>query len=767
MLRRDNVQVGEGISAALLLYTMVFSMTGSIAAANWSDNLGLLTLTAAAGLTLGFLLAKLRRLPGALAHSIMLPAMVFSIATLTTTILPKELTYWERLVVLQERVITWVLRVAAGGTGSDALIFVIQLSLLTWLVAYWAAWFVYRRHQVWGAILPTGLALIVNLFYALPQSDLYLGLYILSALLLLIRLNLQSMEQQWRRAAVGYSSDISFDFLWYGGVITVALVLFVWLAPASPPESLWFDLFDPLQAPWQVLEDNFNRAFNTLRAAARPSASPFFGTTLLMGGPVNLGQNPVMDIRAANGRYWRATVYDKYTGIGWLNTRLDVVNLGANDARAGATREDARVPVTQTVVLYVNDQNVLYAQAEPLRFDIPVEIRTGHPTQDSFDVAVIRARRPLREGTSYTVVSNLSVADEDALRADALNYSNYIATTYLQLPDALPARVRALAKQITQPYNNPYDQAAALEQYVKNKITYDDQVAAPPINRDGVDYTLFDRPAGYCNYYASAMAVLARAVGIPARVVSGYSLGDYKDGVFHIVAANAHSWVEVYFPSYGWIEFEPTANKPDIERPKKPAPPPANPDLGNAADEARRRNPRDRSRLDDDPNFTPGGFSIDLTLWKNPETLTILGGSAVSFLGVSLWLIVVVRRRRRDERMSLAGRVYERMLNRARWLGVPEQKFATPLERAQTISRRLPAVQAQAEYIAACYTRERFSARALDEPARSALTKTWDAWRAAWWRGFARQQRDHLLKPLRALAEFVRGILRRLERIES
>jgi len=765
-IQRDDTQVDEGMSTAILLYTMLFSMTGSIATANWSDDLSMLTLAAAVGVTLGILFAKIRRLSEPLAHFLMLLAMVPVIATLTTAILPKELTYLEKLVVLQERIQTWVIRVASGGTGSDAMIFVIQLSLVSFVFAYLAAWYVYRRHQVWGAILPTGLALVLNLFYALPQSGLYLGLFIVSALLLLIRMNLQSMEQHWRNAAIGYSSDISFDFLWYGGVLAVVLIFLVWLIPAGNPESAWLDIFDPLQAPWQGLEDNFNRAFNTLRAVARPSSATFFGTTLMMGGPVNLGQAPVMDIQADNGRYWRATVYDKYTGIGWINTHRDIANLGANDMRIGETREYYRVPVTQTVSLYVNDQNVLYAQSEPLRFDIPVEIRYAPPAQDRFDVAVIRARRPLREGTSYTVISNISIADEDSLRTDSINYSYYISATYLQLPNALPERVKSLAKQITAPYSNPYDKAAALEKYLKTKIKYNDQVSAPPTDRDGVDYTLFDRPEGYCNYYASVMAVMARAVGIPARVASGYSLGEYKDGVFHVVEANAHSWVDIYFPNYGWIEFEPTSNKPDINRPTKPEPAPDNPDLANAASEARKKQPRDKTPDEDTGSITPGGFTFGSSFWNNPQTLAIVGGSLLSVLCVVLVTIILLRQQQRDARISPTGRVYEKMLNRARWLGVREQKHATPLERAQLISCVLPAVQLQAEQIALSYTRERFSARPLDDADRSTLTKTWDTWRVEWWRAMALQQRDRMLRPIRALAEFIRGVLRRWEKME-
>jgi len=761
---REEIRVGEGASTTILLYLLLLSLTGSIAAADWAEDLGLLTLAGIAGLTVGIALAKIRRLPGMIAHLLMLTLAVPGTATLTSTVLPNALTYKEKLIVLQERVQVWLTRVGGGGTGSDNLIFVMQLGLLTWMLAYFAAWFVYRRHQVWGAIIPTGLALVVNLFYAAPQTGLYFGLFILCALLLLVRLNLQTMEQWWRSAAIGYPPDITFDFLWYGTVFTLVLMFLVWLLPASAPGPTWLSIFEPLQTPWQSVEDQFNRVFNSLRAVGRPSSAAFFGTTLTMGGPVHLGQNPVMDVRSDYARYWRATVYDKYTGIGWINTHLDSTNLGAHDPRLDQAREAYRAEVTQTIKLYLNDQNILYAQSQPIRFDLPIEVRYARQQPaDVFDIALVRSRRPLREGTTYTAVSAISVADEDALRADSLRYSEWITATYLQLPDELPARVRTLAQTITAPFDNPYDKAAALERYLRERVKYNELVAAPPSGRDGVDYTLFDRPEGYCNYYASAMAVMARAVGVPARVVSGYSLGEYADGVYHVVEANAHAWVEAYFPSYGWVEFEPTASKPEIARPKKPATAPLNPELENAASEARRRNPRDREpeQLEE---FGTGLFApFVLSFWTDPRNLALVGGALAALLVAGAVTFRLVRQARRNARLAPAARVYERMLNRARWLGVREEKSATPLERAQSISRQLAQAESAAESIAAAFTRERYGAYQLDASARGALDAAWDQWQSAWRSGLIALIVERLRAPCRALAANARRVKRRLE----
>jgi transglutaminase-like putative cysteine protease len=761
----EQVRIGEGASTLMLLFLLFFSVTGSITAADWADGLGVLTWAALGGLVLGFAFAKMRA-PGLLAHLTMLVLGMPAVAVLITTLFPEVLTLREKLIVLWERCLVWFRRVSAGGAASDNLIFVIQLAFLMWVIAYIAAWYVYRRHQIWGAILPTGAAILINLFYAAPQSGLYFGLYILSALLLLVRLNLHTLERWWRGAAISYASDISFDFLVYGVVFSLLLVTLVWLLPASAPGPSWLAIFEPLQGPWEKAEDQFNRLFSALRAVARPMPAAYFGTSLTMGGPVNLGQRPILEIRTDYGRYWRAVTYDKYSGIGWINTRLDTLQLSPGDPRLEVRHGWMRAEITQTIKVLTPDQIVLYAAAEPIHFDLPIEIRYGQPLPldssiSAMDLSSVRARRPLREGTTYTVLSAISLADEDSLRADSISYSPWISTTYLQLPENLPARVRTLAVTITEKNSNPYDKAAAIEQYLRAKIKYNDMISEPPQGRDRVDYLLFDRPEGYCNYYASAMAVMARTLGIPARVASGYLTGDYSDGAFHIVEANAHAWVEVYFPNYGWIEFEPTANRPQIERPKKSEPTPS-PEF-DPNWEARRRRERDLDMLEDEDlgfgRATPLPW-LDL-FWADPHNVAIVGGSLATLVAIGVLAVVLATRARRLARLAPAARVYEAMLGRARWLGLREQTYATPLERAHAIGNALPDAQADAVRIAALYTRERFSARTLETDERATLATAWDKVRAEWRRGIAARIVARLVAPPRAVVVRVRGVIQK------
>jgi hypothetical protein len=130
--------------------------------------------------------------------------------------------------------------------------------------------------------------------------------------------------------------------------------------------------------------------------------------------------------------------------------------------------------------------------------------------------------------------------------------------TYLQLPKLDP-RIPELAKQITGRAGNPYDQARAVESYLRSHYGYTlDLTGTPP--PDPLAYFLFQRRAGHCEYFASAMTVMLRSVGIPARLVNGFLTGEYNDvgGDFIVRASDAHSWVEVFFPSIGWLTFDPT-----------------------------------------------------------------------------------------------------------------------------------------------------------------------------------------------------------------
>jgi transglutaminase-like putative cysteine protease len=147
---------------------------------------------------------------------------------------------------------------------------------------------------------------------------------------------------------------------------------------------------------------------------------------------------------------------------------------------------------------------------------------------------------------------------------DLKNYCDVIDQKYLQLPEDLPQRVKDLSETLTADCSTDYDKAKAIEKYLSSSnFKYNLDINSTPKNRDFVDYFLFDQGEGYCTYFASAMTILARCAGLPARYVEGYILPpepakDYGN-TYIVTNEQAHAWVEIYFEGLGWIPFEPTS----------------------------------------------------------------------------------------------------------------------------------------------------------------------------------------------------------------
>ena len=138
---------------------------------------------------------------------------------------------------------------------------------------------------------------------------------------------------------------------------------------------------------------------------------------------------------------------------------------------------------------------------------------------------------------------------------------NFARENYLGLPSGLPGRVRELAQSVTEQAQTDYDRARAIERYLSGNFRYTLNMPETPAGEDFVDYFLFKQGEGYCTYFATAMAVLCRSLGLPARYVEGFSPSSERDADGHYIvrAKNAHAWTEVYFEGVGWLPFEPTA----------------------------------------------------------------------------------------------------------------------------------------------------------------------------------------------------------------
>ncbi len=428
---------------------------------------------------------------------------------------------------------------------------------------------------IWGALHrgTTGVALLacVGLLLANdvlagrePKWSLWLTL---GSVLLLAVASHNAKIDAWDRRGVGYPDLIAEDWLIAATLIAAVVVTATGLS--TPQWRTSIDRFI----------DSLDRERATVGANAESSrgsgvgqfASSFVPRMSLVGAPFPSGDEPVFYVTTsdepsgveANGamrpprqqHYWRGAIYDRYTGSGW-----ELMPIGApaqSPADAGGS-ELGRYPLEQQFEILARGEDRLLAANQPVAASGQVTL--GVSASDGFSAL------PRGTSTRYTIRSLVSNATAMQLRGAGVEYPQAIRDAYLLLPESVPQRVRSLAERITLGAMTPYDKALQVQTYLRATYPYKQDVPPPPGGRDVVDYFLFDARAGFCSYYASAMTVLLRTQGVPARVVTGFAMGEWEGSLrrYRVPVSAAHSWVEVYFPAFGWIEFEPTPSQSEF-----------------------------------------------------------------------------------------------------------------------------------------------------------------------------------------------------------
>jgi hypothetical protein len=271
---------------------------------------------------------------------------------------------------------------------------------------------------------------------------------------------------------------------------------------------------------------------------------------------------------------------------------------------------------------------------------------------------------------------------------------------YLALPNGIDPRVTALAARLTQAAQSPYVAALAIEAYLKSGLfTYDTSVGAAPDGENPISYFLFQSKRGYCVHFASAMALLARAAGLPARVVGGYASGQLVDSVWRVSGGDAHTWPEVFFAGTGWIPFEPTpgfagASTARVQlRPGAATSVPSTAARPHAVATPATRNPR---------GVRPGAQSHAGSS-RLPALLVAL---AVLILAICCALLVLMRR----EATTLSG-IYRSMCRAARWLALRPQPSQTPDEFARLFAVRRTSEHEDVARITELYAAWRYGRR--------------------------------------------------------
>jgi len=268
----------------------------------------------------------------------------------------------------------------------------------------------------------------------------------------------------------------------------------------------------------------------------------------------NLSDDILMYVSSPAFSYWRGYAFDRYNDNAWSQASPDLEELVSEDRARFVVGEARRQTFVQTFYVARDLPNVIWVGGDPVELFFATE-RLGRDSTGGYRVGQV-----VQAGTIYSVIANRISASPDELRQAARGiYPLDVLATNLQLPDDITPRTGALAQQLTEGLSNAYDKTIALRDYLLT-IPYDYFPPPQAPNTDAVDQFLFVDKRGICEQYVSALVIMLRSLGVPARLVVGYGAGDYNPftGYYEVRARHAHAWAEVYFPGLGWIPFDPT-----------------------------------------------------------------------------------------------------------------------------------------------------------------------------------------------------------------
>ncbi|TME28081.1 MAG: DUF4129 domain-containing protein [Chloroflexi bacterium] len=543
---------------ALPIYLVVVSMYPlSLQHADWVDISEQFWWIAIVGVLIGTLIGN-GRMPfrRAFVSASLIGALVVMLAT--TFASPGGGLFRDRLVHLAILVNNWITQVLAGEAASDPTVFVLFLGASVWCATFVGSFVLARSGRIWDAVIFNGACLVINVSVALTNLYPDLIVFTLAVLVLLVRIHIVNLQERWARQNIVPSGEMDWRLLRGGLTWTAVLVIMSLVTPRVGAAEVLNGAWSTFEGPYHSVEAEWQRFFAGVSGPSRLRGVSF-SDSIRLGQAPNLGDRVIMTVEAAGGHFWRAVTYDFYTGAGWRTTetdKSDKVSLPTLDRDKYDARFDIIVP----------HSNILFAANEPLRADVPYQFQTGQ--DKSYSTSLHALNRSQAAGV-YSVTSMVSVADKVTLRKAPATYPDYIRQKYLQLPSTLPQRVKDKAHELLDKLTNPYDKAEALESWLRSPpFQYTAQVKATPPGRDPVDYFLFDLKQDFCEYFASAMVVMLREDGIPARLVEGFTTGQFDSTTAQYVVReqDAHAWVEVYFPQYGWIEFEPTPSQAPFAR---------------------------------------------------------------------------------------------------------------------------------------------------------------------------------------------------------
>jgi transglutaminase-like putative cysteine protease len=714
-LSRVRLDLREGLIADACLFCVVMVTALLVAGSSWVAGGGVLVPMLATGTVFCLVIAK---------------------------IVPRDTTYWLAAEVAAVGAlfvftaphgssppadfVNWVRSVRAS-VGSAALV---TLAGAGWMIVAWAVFWVARKRIATIALAPLTTVLGVEIINdpTQPASGELTVFWILLASLLLLRMHTARIRERWRDMA---DAQVWIFIASRGAILVVVLLVVAVILPPLNTTDLSVALFhgrDPSQGQGPPDASQAGRG-------APPGSFQTTGYSdhVTPGGTLVRSSTPVMQVSSDFTRpvYWRGINLYSLVNGSWTRGEAGRVSatVGPNTALDDGA-SISRQSVHATIQVLGSTQQTIFWPGEPFKADKATVLRSDRQgvLGGVASVEAAYAVDPLAPGASYSVEATDSIATEDELRRASTDYPAAVlrlASLGGQPQAASISRdIAALATRVAGT-GAVYDQVKNIETYLRTQERYQLKVSAPPGGTDPVAFFLFTSHVGYCEYFASSMGQMVRSLGIPVRLVSGYGPGqstpkqdvdrqfkhsvDIGASVSTIRASDAHTWVEVYFPAYGWVPFEPT-------------PDPLYPALSRGTSVTA-------------PAVDPG--SVPVLPAVPPQTnaphqapaaspIPALVGLGLTVFAAILLALILSRIARGPAGAEDVGLAWRRLGWLGRRLGVRRNGSDTPLEFSSRLAARLPDLEPQIMTIGRAYSRELYGPGSA-QPADAGPREAWPA----------------------------------------
>lgn len=634
----------------------------------------------------------------------------------------------------------------------DASLYLFLIGLLMWITAGWLAWCVLRWRRPLLGLVPGAAAFAADLLNSVNQNGYTLAILVLT-LALLLWTNYTVSVANVTRARVKLTGDARWDF-WESGLVAMAgLIALAILLPPISTEDRTTAMQASAFSSWAALQQRLNNGSSL--GPGSNGASTGFSTAVALAGSLKTSHAEVFAYTFAGDHgpmYFRGVnVTLTSQGVWQYQATPHYVTKITRQTTPSYLEPYQQLALTTFNVNMVSppagdNNNILFYPGIFYKSDRETLVSQVAFISDSEVMTVDRLNSlipPVSRG-AYTITSQYSIATEAQLKRAGTEYPSWLAPYSIlppfgYRPTAVMDKIHELAVKITTDAGaqTPYDKARAIESYLRTKYTYTLTPGLPPVGgTDPIDYFLFTSKKGYCAYFATAMGDMLRSLEIPTRLVNGFGPGKL-DALTHqyiVRGEDTHTWVESYFPTYGWITFEPTPDTGGIYNPVNRG------TVGTPCvteNQCQAQNPGstvgEPRPLPSDNPVAPvpgagkgsGGTGSGFFNFRMPDagTLTRIVGILLAAL---LALFAAAARYLRPRSVTL---VWKRTMVLARLAGAERRTGETPLELAKRLATRFPEASEPVRSLADGFVVSAYAPPDVAPSARASVLEAWAALR--------------------------------------